>query len=521
MTADSFKMPSAGSILDGYKLLSEIASGSCGTVFQAENIISGEIVALKIFPEQGDLAERELQAVRLFRKIEHPNLIRVHHVGKNGPMLFYTMDWCESSLEQRKVTPDELLVFARKLTGALAELHQHGLIHRDIKPANLLFRNGEIVLGDIGLITRQENATFAGSPGFMVPGQSTPDGYSDCYALAKSLYCALSHQAPDRFPYYDGTLSPTASLLMSAILAVCADKPEIRTADNLLNFLNEPAANRNKKRGYFSRLLVACLALILLAGAGTFLLMKMKTPKSTKITGTASIPQEAQPSQPKPQPQKQTPPRDLPKRKPEKEIKESGEILALRGWNEQNRQLIPQLVSPVQRCEMEFEIEFNNRKIDLLQRSHRREISDHEFFLENCRLASLWHTVKQLLRSGIDAEKLDLDYGKLKTKLEIKDPELFRQWQLADRKWQVHKLDCVKELLRRTRETGRDAADILREMAEKDAAVRFFGIEQEKYLGKYDKVRFSGRQNAKQECDEAIAKYLRCRNAFLQAMNKE
>ena len=85
--------------------------------------------------------------------------------------------------------------------------------------------------------------------------------------------------------------------------------------------------------------------------------------------------------------------------------------------------------------------------------------------------------------------------------------------------WQTHKQDCVIELLRRTKETGRDAGDILQEMAKKDSALRFFGMEQPKYLEKYDMTRFSGRPNAKQECEEAIAEYLQCRREFLQSLN--
>ena len=82
--------------------------------------------------------------------------------------------------------------------------------------------------------------------------------------------------------------------------------------------------------------------------------------------------------------------------------------------------------------------------------------------------------------------------------------------------WQTHKQDCVIELLRRTKETGRDAGDILQEMAKKDPALRFFGIEQAEYLGKYEKVRFSGKPEAKQEADEAAAKYIRARDFFLE-----
>ncbi len=155
-------------------------------------------------------------------------------------MLFYTMDWCECSLAQRKVTPEELLQLAKKLTSALAALHEQGLIHRDIKPDNIFFRDGEIVLGDIGLVTQEENASFAGSPGFLTPALlagHAPNIYSDCYALAKSFYCILSGQRPGKFPYYSGSLSPATSILMRAAMAICADEPRIHNTTELLDFL--------------------------------------------------------------------------------------------------------------------------------------------------------------------------------------------------------------------------------------------------------------------------------------------
>ena len=52
-------------------------------------------------------------------------------------------------------------------------------------------------------------------------------------------------------------------------------------------------------------------------------------------------------------------------------------------------------------------------------------------------------------------------------------------------------------------------------MAKQDPALLFFGIEQAEYLGEYEKVRFSGQLNAKQEADEAAAKYMQAREKFL------
>ena len=521
-------------VLDGYQLLKEVGSGSCGRVFQVKNILSGEIFALKIFPEQGSLAERELQAVRLYQKIEHPNLIRIHHVGKTGDKLFYTMDWCENSLAERKISPEELLSMAKKLTGALAALHKNGLIHRDIKPDNIFFRNGEIVLGDIGLVTQQANATFAGSPGFLAPsllnGKTIPNEYTDCYALAKTFYCGLSGQGPEKFPYYDGTLSPAASLLMRAILAVCSDKPEIQDANGLLRFLNEPTSPCRQRKFKLCAWLSAAILISLLTALGFFIRSRshqqnipsahktIPTGKSEKQlpASSPSRPEKATGS-PKINPKVQ---REIQKRPPVRTGKptvrrENGEISVRRAWNEQNRLFIPQCKDPVQRAEKEFEIEWNDLRIDLLERSDDRKITDQEFYREDRILVSLWKTAKWLIKSGIGAESIDLDHGELKEKLTIRDIDLHQQWVQADLDWQRHKQDCIKELVRKTKESGQDPKTILREMAKQDPALLFFGIEQAEYLGEYEKVRFSGQLNAKQEADEAAAKYMQAREKFL------
>ena len=491
-------------VLDGYKLQAEIASGSCGTVFQAENLISGERVALKIFPGQGSLAGRELQAVRLYQSIEHPNLVRIHHVGQKDDMLFYTMDWCESSLAERKVSAEELVPIAQKLAGALAELHKHGLIHRDIKPDNILFRNGEIVLGDIGLVTRGDHATFAGSPGFMVPGQSTPNEYSDCYALAKSLYCALSGEKPDNFPFYPGTLSQSAAIIMRAALAVCSPPPKIRTAAELLDFLNQ-SEKPIRQRGFkLLTCLSAGLLILFLAVLGLFIHSRFRkrdmtpapqTNQAEEIEKRQVVPAQTETNMTR-QPQSSG------------MAQETLFIMMERG----------KLAQQAEKCvdaEEKFKLEYQVCMLDLLIPlvEHRHSMPLSKYSEEQKNLVYIRNYTKRLLTAGLEEESKYI-WPEQKHKMKISDPELKQRWERANAEWESHKKDYVLTILREIRKTGKKPEDILKKMAVNNELLQIFGIDQLTFIKQY---RNAWPETAK---ESVLADYLNRRNDFLHKYQK-
>ncbi len=493
------------SILDGYKLLEETGSGSCGTVYLAENLISGERFALKMFPEQGSLAERELQAVKLYQKIEHPNLIRIHHVGQTDRQLFYTMDWCESPLAGRKIPPDELLPMAKKLTGALAELHKHGLIHRDIKPDNIFFRNGEIVLGDIGLVTRGENATFAGSPGFLAPallkGQTAPNEYTDCYALAKTLYCALSGQQPGKFPYYDGELSDAASVILRAAIAVCGDEPEIHDTAELMDFLNGQLPAPRRTRKYLLPAILTAAALL----AIPFLLL-LRSPAHTVPAERAESAPAVKPADIKPEkqiPKKEEIP-DFPK------VRRSYSTLSLAEYNRlAEAGNLREYASETDRTGDWFAF------LDWLKQHQADRVFREK--LETW-LNSIPDPEKRngcrkfyegLCTSGVGADTLTL----------YRDPERMELWQRAGIEWERNrKWKALEELLHREKNGKDPGPKILRKMAETDRFLQFFGVEQREWLTlRNEATMIRSRKDAKlqQEYRRATEKYVRQREAFL------
>jgi len=213
--------------VESYRLLRECGSGSYGTVFLAENVVSGQKYALKIIPENNLFSQRELRGIVQYMQIcPRSGLMQIYHAGRCGDSFYYVMDAADNlnsepeylpdTLENRierggRIPPQSLLEIAKQTEERLRFLHRSGFLHRDIKPGNILFLNGEAVPGDIGLLTGKPGSTLAGTPGFLSPQAAagtrpfTPE--DDFYALGKTLYCALTGYPPEKYPAFPADLS--------------------------------------------------------------------------------------------------------------------------------------------------------------------------------------------------------------------------------------------------------------------------------------------------------------------------
>ena len=215
-----------GDQIESYRLLQECGSGSYGTVFLAENVVSGQKYALKIIPENNLFSRRELRGIVQYMQIcPRSGLMQIYHAGRCGDSFYYVMDpadnlnaepdYLPDTLENRikrngRIPPQRLLEIAKQTEERLRFLHRSGFLHRDIKPGNILFLNGEAVPGDIGLLTGTPGSTLAGTPGFLSPqaaaGTRPFAPEDDFYALGKTLYCALTGYPPEKYPAFPSDL---------------------------------------------------------------------------------------------------------------------------------------------------------------------------------------------------------------------------------------------------------------------------------------------------------------------------
>ena len=114
-----------------------------------------------------------------------------------------------------KYTWYDLYAKMKPLMQCLASLHREGLLHRDIKPQNIMIRRAheyseEFVLIDFGLARTTQSSALVESaftPGFSPPEQKvsieTDGTYTDVYALAATMYDALTGEIPPEATSYD------------------------------------------------------------------------------------------------------------------------------------------------------------------------------------------------------------------------------------------------------------------------------------------------------------------------------
>jgi eukaryotic-like serine/threonine-protein kinase len=200
---------------DRYKILSVIAQGGMGAIYEATDEVLGIKVAVKENLFSQEVAIRQFKAeAQILASLRHPNLPRVtdhFEIHAQGQYLImdyvYGADLKDLLNDNGAFSEGEAIKIGIEVCKALDYLHKRNppVIHRDIKPGNIKISDtGEVHLVDFGLakqaIVGEQTLTGAQAltPGFAPPeqyGQGT-DYRTDIYSLGATLYAAVTMEAP-------------------------------------------------------------------------------------------------------------------------------------------------------------------------------------------------------------------------------------------------------------------------------------------------------------------------------------
>lgn len=196
----------------GYEIHNRLGGGAFGEVYKARKASIGKSYAIKFLKIDGDdqraAAVRELEQVRHFAALDHPNLVSIEDLGEAAGVPYLIMGYAgEDTLARRlKHGPlDEattLLYFVQVCRGVLA-LHDRRLVHFDLKPSNVFLKGDVARVGDYGLskMMTDGRSTLSfgrGTPQYMAPEmlKNRADHRADVYSLGVMLYECLTGKIP-------------------------------------------------------------------------------------------------------------------------------------------------------------------------------------------------------------------------------------------------------------------------------------------------------------------------------------
>ena len=205
-----------------YTIERELGRGGFGITYLAQDR-SGDRVVLKTLINQQEVQNREAwaefwenlsnEAVQLAQcGGRNPYIVKLHRIMRERQLPCIVMEYIDgdtlsSLVKTRTLSEEEALLYIKQIGCALMEIHEQGLLHRDVKPHNIMIRrDGQgAVLIDFGIARKFVSGvtqTFlpAVTPGYAPIEQyewrSRQDTYTDVYALAASLYYALTGENP-------------------------------------------------------------------------------------------------------------------------------------------------------------------------------------------------------------------------------------------------------------------------------------------------------------------------------------
>ncbi len=205
----SFRKPD---FVPGYEVQNHLGGGAFGEVYKARKSSIGKAYAIKFLriddSVQRDAVERELEQVRLFAAIDHPNLVTIEDMGVVMDVPYLIMGYAgEDTLARRlkraDLDRDSALRFFVQIARGVLALHDRRLAHFDLKPSNV-FLNGDVArVGDYGLakLLIEGRATLSfgrGTPHYMAPEmlRNRADHRADLYSLGVILYESMSFRLP-------------------------------------------------------------------------------------------------------------------------------------------------------------------------------------------------------------------------------------------------------------------------------------------------------------------------------------
>ncbi len=213
-----------GTQLGRHRILREIGGGGLTQVFEAEDLVIGRRVALKVLAIPPGISERDkAQLVQSFQQearaagtLSHTNVVTLYEVGETDGTYYVATELLTGNTLRdlirngRPLPVDQALNILLQVARALDYAHRMGMVHRSVKPDNIMVTDdGLVKVTDFGIaraandLLRTQKSLLTSSPAYLAPEQirDEPVDYrTDIFAFAVTAYEVLTGRTPFEAP---------------------------------------------------------------------------------------------------------------------------------------------------------------------------------------------------------------------------------------------------------------------------------------------------------------------------------
>mmetsp|Transcript_2492 Transcript_2492/g.5454 ORF Transcript_2492/g.5454 Transcript_2492/m.5454 type:complete len:947 (+) Transcript_2492:91-2931(+) len=207
-------------LCDDYVLMDILGQGSFGIVFECcDKNDKSRKFAVKLVDKAEAAPEDIEQEINVHRKLEHPNLLKMHRLIDEKCFACILTDlWTGGDLMKalegharlkRRIRCSRLVHIAKQMLSGLAYLHEKNVVHRDIKPDNYLLdrpsltdKECRVILADFGFACECKKGDRlrrqCGTRSYWAPEMWDKNYASkvDVWAVGVSLYVMVEGTVP-------------------------------------------------------------------------------------------------------------------------------------------------------------------------------------------------------------------------------------------------------------------------------------------------------------------------------------